>query len=108
MLRRRPMDCRVKPGNDECRLPQTQVSPRLNNPTDSSKEVPLNWSMWIRQIHRWLSIIFTLTVVANFIAMAMEKPPSWIVYSPLPPLFLLLFTGLYMFVLPYAAKWRSS
>jgi hypothetical protein len=24
------------------------------------------------------------------------------------PLFLLLFTGLYMFVLPYAAKWRSG
>jgi cellulose synthase/poly-beta-1,6-N-acetylglucosamine synthase-like glycosyltransferase len=69
---------------------------------------PLNWNGWIRQTHRWLSIIFTLTVVANFIAMAMGKPPSWIVYSPLPPLFLLLFTGLYMFVLPYAAKGRGS
>jgi hypothetical protein len=30
------------------------------------------------------------------------------VYSPLPPLFLLLFSGLYMFVLPYAAKWRGG
>ena len=39
--------------------------------------------------------------------MALGKPPSWIVYSPLPPLFLLMFTGLYMFVLPYAAKRRS-
>ena len=29
-------------------------------------------------------------------------------YSPLLPLFLLLFTGLYMFVLPYAAKWRGA
>jgi hypothetical protein len=63
--------------------------------------------MWIRQIHRWLSIIFTLTVLANFTAMAVGKPPSWIVYSPLPPLFLLLFTGLYMFALPYIAKRRS-
>jgi cellulose synthase/poly-beta-1,6-N-acetylglucosamine synthase-like glycosyltransferase len=71
------------------------------------EDIPLNWNGWIRQTHRWLSIIFTLTVVANFIAMAMGKPPSWIVYSPLPPLFLLLFTGLYMFVLPYAAKGRS-
>ena len=35
------------------------------------------------------------------------KPPSWIVYSPLPFLFLLMFTGLFMFVLPYAAKTRS-
>jgi hypothetical protein len=31
----------------------------------------------------------------------------WVVYSPLAPLFLLLFSGLYMFALPYAAKWRG-
>jgi len=31
-----------------------------------------------------------------------------VVYSPLLPLFLLLFTGLYMFVLPYATSWRSE
>jgi hypothetical protein len=31
-----------------------------------------------------------------------------VVYSPLPPLFLLLFTGLYMFVLPHAGKWRAG
>jgi hypothetical protein len=68
----------------------------------------LNWNTWIRQIHRWLSIIFTITVIANLIAMALGKPPSWIVYSPLPPLFLLLFTGLYMFALPYAANRRSA
>lgn len=67
----------------------------------------MSWDNWIRQIHRWLSIIFTLTVIANFVAMAMGKPPSWIVYSPLPPLFLLMFTGLYMFVLPYARKQRT-
>jgi hypothetical protein len=68
----------------------------------------LNWNNWIRQFHRWLSIIFTLTVVANFIAMALGTPPAWIVYSPLPPLFLLLFSGLYMFALPYAATRRSG
>jgi hypothetical protein len=67
----------------------------------------LSWNTWIRRIHRGLSIMFTATVAANFIAMAVGTPPSWIVYSPLPPLFMLLFTGLYMFVLPYAAKWRS-
>ena len=68
----------------------------------------MNWSSWIRQLHRWLSIIFTLAVVANFVAMGIGKPPSWIVYSPLPPLFLLMFTGLYMFVLPYAARRRGG
>lgn len=66
----------------------------------------MNWSMWIRQIHRWLSIVFTLTVAANFIAMALGRPPMLLVYSPLPPLFLLLLSGLCMFVLPYSARWR--
>jgi hypothetical protein len=67
----------------------------------------LTWNTAIRQGHRWLSIIFTVTVLANFIAMARGEPPAWIVYSPLLPLFLLLFSGLYMFVLPYVAKWRG-
>ena len=67
----------------------------------------MDWNKWIRQVHRWLSIIFTATVIANFIAMALGQPPAWVVYSPLPPLFLLLFSGLYMFVLPYAVKRRG-
>jgi hypothetical protein len=74
----------------------------------SPKEVSLNWSKWLRQIHRWLSIAFTVTVMANFVAMGLGEPPAWVVYSPLLPLSLLLFTGLYMFVLPYATKWRSE
>ena len=68
----------------------------------------MNWNAWVRQFHRWLSIAFTATVIANFISMGLGEPPAWVVYSPLPPLFLLLFTGLYMFVLPHAAKWRSG
>ena len=70
----------------------------------------MNWNAWIRQTHRWLSIVFTVTVIANFVAMAQGSgvPPPWITYSPLPPLFLLLFSGLYMFVLPYASKWRGT
>jgi hypothetical protein len=59
-------------------------------------------SLWIRQL-RWLSIAFTLTVIANFVARAFGEPPLWVTYSPLLPLFLLLFSGLYMFVLPYTA-----
>ena len=65
-------------------------------------------NIWIRQSHRWLSIAFTVTVITNFVAMALGQPPAWVVYSPLLPLFLLLFSGLYMFALPYAAKWRSE
>ena len=68
-------------------------------------------SRLIRQTHRWLSILFTLTVVANFVALAVlkgEQPPPLITYSPLLPLFLLMFSGLYLFVLPYAARSRSA
>ena len=68
----------------------------------------MNLSKWIRQTHRWLSIIFTATVAANFITMAFGQPPAWVVYSPLLPLFLLLFSGLYMFVLPYVARSRGE
>jgi hypothetical protein len=65
-------------------------------------------SKLIQQTHRWLSVIFTATVIANFVAMALGEPPAWVVYSPLPPLFLMLVTGLYMFALPYLSKHRTG
>lgn len=68
----------------------------------------MTWNNVIRQGHRWLALIFTATVIANFVAMALGQPPTWIVYSPLPPLFLLMFSGLTMFALPYAASWRQG
>ena len=71
----------------------------------SSEEAPLNWNHWIRQTHRWLSIAFMVAVIVTSVALA-QKAPVWVSYLPLPPLFLLMFTGLYLFVLPYAAKWR--
>lgn len=71
-------------------------------------EVRSNMSIWIRQAHRWLSIAFTLTVIANFAAMTWGTPPPWITYSPLFPLFLLMFSGLYMFALPYVAMRREK
>jgi len=64
----------------------------------------MNWNLWIRQIHRWVSILFTVTVVVTFIALAQEKPIVWVSYVPLFPLALLFFTGLYLFVLPYLAR----
>lgn len=67
----------------------------------------MNWSTWIRQTHRWLSIAFTLTVVANFAAMTQGQPPAWVTYSPLLPLALLLFSGLYLFALPYIVRRRG-
>ncbi len=63
---------------------------------------------WIRWVHRWLSIVFTMAVIANFVAMGFGEPPPWIIYAPLPPLFVLMFTGLYMFAVHYAIRRRGS
>ena len=68
----------------------------------------MSLSTSIRQFHRWMSVLFTLTVIANFAVRVQGEPPDWVTYSPLPPLFLLLFTGLYLFVLPYAARRRRQ
>jgi cellulose synthase/poly-beta-1,6-N-acetylglucosamine synthase-like glycosyltransferase len=74
----------------------------------SSEEVTLNWNKWIRQIHRWLSIAFTLAVIANLVALGQEKLAVWVGVMALIPLILLMITGLYMFALPYATRWRSG
>lgn len=68
----------------------------------------MNWNKWIRQIHRWTSIAFTLTIAGIFVVLALgTQPAMWVYYVPLFPLYVLLPTGLYMFVQPHAAKWRS-
>ncbi len=68
----------------------------------------MNWNKWVRQIHRWLSITFTVTVIFSIVAVGQEEPAAWVFYLPLLPLSLLLLTGLNLFVLPYATKWRSG
>jgi hypothetical protein len=51
---------------------------------------------------------FTLAVIVNIVALGQEGPAVWVGLLALLPLALLLFTGLYLFALPYAAKWRSA
>ena len=63
---------------------------------------------WIRQTHRWLAVAFTLAVIANLVALGLGKQAVWVGLAALFPLILLMLTGLYMFVLPYAARWRSA
>ncbi len=66
-------------------------------------------SKGMRQFHRWVSVVFTLTVILNIVIMSIRpgQPPAAVTYSPLLPLAVLLFTGLYLFALPYASKWRK-
>jgi hypothetical protein len=72
----------------------------------SLQEVAMNGKKWIRQFHRWMAVAFTVTVVATVVALAREEPVVWVSYVPLLPLALLFFTGSYLFLLPYAARWR--
>lgn len=69
----------------------------------------MNWNLWIRQFHRWVSILFAAIVAAIFAMLGMgHEPAQWVYYLPLPPLFLLLFTGLYLFALPYIARRKGA
>ena len=64
----------------------------------------MSTQMWIRQIHRWLSMAFTLAVIATIGAMTMQVQAVWIGFLALVPLIPLLATGLYLFALPYRAR----
>jgi heme A synthase len=68
----------------------------------------LNWNKWIRQIHRWLSIAFTVAVVANMIAIAEKKYSNGLGLMAVAPLAFLFLSGLYLFGLPYVSKWRRG
>lgn len=69
----------------------------------------MNWNVKLRQFHRWLSMIFTIIVAAIFLALGLgTEPASWVYFLPLPPLALLMLSGLYMFFLPYAARRRAG
>ena len=68
----------------------------------------MNWNKWVRQTHRWVSIAFTVGVIVNIVAMRQEKPAIWVGLLALLPLVWLLFTGLYLFALPYVTKWRCA
>jgi heme A synthase len=68
----------------------------------------LNWNKWIRQTHRWLSMAFTVAVIINLVAVVQGKYTNRLGLLAVAPLALLLLTGLYLFVLPYATKWRSG
>lgn len=67
----------------------------------------MNWNIWIRRIHRWLSAAFTLAVIINTVAVVEGKYSNKMGLLAVAPLAFLLLTGLYLFVLPHAVRWRS-
>jgi hypothetical protein len=65
----------------------------------------MNWSQWIRRIHRWLSMIFTTIVAAIFVALGVgQEPAQWVYFLPLAPLFFMTLSGLWMFFQPYFTR----
>lgn len=62
----------------------------------------------VRQSHLWIGILFVGTVITNFVAMAFDEPPAVVTYAPLFPLALMMFSGLYLFALPYLGKRASK
>src|SRR5215472_5339546 len=56
------------------RMESTVQKPAVADKTTArAGQVPLNWNKWIRQIHRWLSIAFTVGVIVNIVAVALKK-----------------------------------
>lgn len=68
----------------------------------------MGFNSWVRRFHRWMSITFTAGVVTYMVVMTRGQPQPWVGLLALVPLILLLVAGLYLFVLPYALRWRGA
>lgn len=68
----------------------------------------MNWNKWIRLTHRWLSMAFTAVIIVNGVAVAQHKYTNRLGLSAVFVLALEFFTGVYLFVLPCAMKWRNG
>ncbi|HEY1808115.1 MAG TPA: hypothetical protein VGG42_06100 [Acidobacteriaceae bacterium] len=68
----------------------------------------MRWNQWMRQIHRWLSVAFTLAVLINLVAVLRGKYTSALGLVAVAPLALMFLTGVYLFMLPYAVRWRRD
>lgn len=64
----------------------------------------MTFSSRVRKFHRLMSIVFTLLVIVVFVSATRPEAPEWVFYLPLPPLALMLISGLYLFALPYLAR----
>ena len=68
----------------------------------------MNWSKWVRQLHRSLSIAFTLVVIFNGVEVVKHRYTNWMGLLAVAVLALMFFTGVYLFALPYVTDWRRG
>ena len=71
----------------------------------AARETTMAGKQWIRQTHRWVSLVFTLTAAGIFLALGLGRQPAqWVYFLPLVPLALLAISGTYLFFAPYARR----
>lgn len=68
----------------------------------------MSWNKWIRQTHRWLSVAFTLVVIIDGVAVVEGKYTNGLGLLAVAVLALMWISGVYLFLLPYVARWRSA
>ncbi|HVN92642.1 MAG TPA: hypothetical protein VMT38_03050 [Terracidiphilus sp.] len=68
----------------------------------------MNWNHSIRMIHRWLSSALMVGMTVNLIAVLMHRYTNALGVLAVLPLALLFLSGVYLYLLHYAAKWRSA
>lgn len=68
----------------------------------------MKWNKWMRLTHRWLSIAFTVAVIVNGVAVVEGRYTARLGLLAVAALALQFVTGMYLFVLPYATKWRGG
>jgi hypothetical protein len=78
----------------------------LNAQKGTQEGGTMNWSKWVRQLHRWLSIAFTLVVIFDGVAVFERRYTNWMGLLAVGALASMFFTGVYLFVLPYITSWR--
>jgi len=67
----------------------------------------VHWNRWIRQTHRWLSIVFTVAIVINLVTILRGKYSQKLGLMAVAVLALMFLTGVYLFLLPYAGRLRG-
>ena len=68
----------------------------------------MGWHRFVRQLHRWVSIVFTATVIGVFASQALGSTLEWVYFTPLLPLLVMILSGLYLFALPYFSGGRRA
>lgn len=100
------------PDTNGDRLPDPRVSDGMFQGRQESRSGRRPWApsvsrmnKLIRQVHRWLSMAFTVSVVVVTGAIVVAgEPAGWVYALPVVPALLLLISGWYLLAAPYLRR----